>query len=180
MDKRSDEELIRQTLEGKLSAFETLVRRYEKMILAHTSRLLKDQDGAQDATQEAFVRAFKNLKKFDFQRKFKPWLYQIATNYCKDFFKKENRLQKIHAGIPSSEETPLERLIHEERINIVQRALAGLPDIYRIPITGFYLLGLSYNGLVKTLQISANTLKTRMRRGKILLRKELAHVYYSY
>lgn len=180
MDKRSDEELIRQTLEGELLAFETLVRRYEKMILAHTGRLLKDQDRAQDATQEAFVRAFKNLGEFDFQRKFKPWLYQIATNYCKDFFKKENRLQKIHTGIPSSEETPLERLIHEERINIVQKALTGLPEIYRMPITGFYLLGLSYNDLVKNLQISVNTLKTRMRRGKILLRKELAHVYYSY
>ncbi len=177
MDSKSDEELIRQTLDGQLFAFEVLVRRYQNMLFAYTRRLLKNPDAAEDATQEAFIRAFENLKKFDLQRKFKPWLYQIATNYCKDFFKKENRLQKIHLGIPTDEKTHIETVIHEEQKNIVQKALMNLTEIYRFPIVGFYFLGLSYNELSKLSQIPVNTLKTRMRRGRMLLKKELAYVY---
>lgn len=177
MDSKSDKELIQQTLEGKLFAFEVLVRRHQKLLFAYTRRLLKNHDAAEDATQEAFVRAFENLKRFDLQRNFKPWLYQIATNYCKDFFKKENRLRKINSDIPADDETYIETAIHEEKRNIVQKAIMRLPELYRFPIINFYFSGLSCNKLAKVLKIPVNSLKTRLRRGRILLREELIDVY---
>lgn len=180
MDSKSDKELIRQTLGGQLFAFEVLVRRYQKILFAYTRRMLKSHDAAEDATQEAFIRAFESLKNFDHRREFKPWLYQIATNYCKDFFRKENRLQKIQLDIPTNEKSHIETVIQGEQNSLVQKAIMRLPELYRFPLVKFYFFDLSCNELAKLLEIPVNSLKTRLRRGRMLLRKELVNVYQSY
>ena len=81
---------------GDLSAFESVIRRFERQVLLTCQRLLGNVDDAQDAAQETFIRVFKNLSRVDRNRRFEPWLYRIAVNVCRDAWKRRKR----HAAVP--------------------------------------------------------------------------------
>jgi len=169
---KTDAQLILEVLQGNLSSFEAIVKRYQKSIWHHAFRILKDSMAADDATQETFIRAFKNLKNFKQQKSLKPWLYKIATNFCLDYLRKNSRLTSLESQLPflpSEEPSLIEKLIHKETIIHLQKALNGLPAIYLEPLRDYYFAGLSYQTLAQNLDLPINTLKTRIRRGKILL-----------
>ena len=169
---KTDAQLILEVLRGNLSSFEAIVKRYQKSIWRHAFRILKDPMAADDATQETFIRAFKHLNDFKRQKSFKSWLYKIATNFCLDYLRKNSRLTSLESQIPflpSEEPSLIEKLIHKEAIVSLQKALSRLPAIYLEPLSGYYFAGLSYQALAQNLNLPINTLKTRIRRGKIVL-----------
>lgn len=168
---KSDEILVKETLQGFLSSYEFLVKKYQKPILRHAKRYFDNYDDAEDAVQETFIRAFKNLSHFDQKKLFKPWLYQIATNYCLDELRKNIKLTKMPEEIFSEERPIIEKIIEEEDTKRVQKAVDKLPDKYKLPIKGFYFNNHSYENLAKILKLPLNTLRTRLRRGKEILEK---------
>ena len=169
----SEQELIKRAQNGELSAFEELVKKYQKMILGHTLRILKDMEKAKDATQEAFVKAYENIKKFKLGKSFKPWIYKIATNVSYDMIKKDSKVSRMEYEPAEESESFLDRLIHKEQLAILMQAVKGLPEKYRSAINGYYFKELSYKDLALEMNIPINTVKTRLRRGKKLLREEL-------
>src|SRR5512133_3628618 len=84
MDDSADSALILRTLDGDEGAFAELVRRYQAAVWGTVHRLLGNSSENEDAVQEAFLRAYTALRKFDLQYPFGPWVLRIATNYCID------------------------------------------------------------------------------------------------
>jgi len=170
---KSDETLVKETLQGFLSSYEILVRKYQQPITRHTYRYLFNHDDAEDATQETFIRAFKNLHYFNKKQLFKPWLYQIATNYCLDELRKSKKITKLPEEIVSEEKPVVEIIIEEEETKLIHKAVDNLPDKYKLPIRGFYFDNHSYENLARILKLPLNTLRTRLSRGKRLLEQAL-------
>jgi RNA polymerase sigma-70 factor (ECF subfamily) len=172
LSEKSDETLVKETLQGFLSSYEILVKKYQQPIKRHANRYL-DSDDAEDATQETFIRAFKNLNHFDQKKLFKPWLYQIATNYCLDELRKNKKITALPEEIISDEKPVVEKIMEEEETKIIRKAVDKLPDKYKLPIRGYYFDNHSYENLAKILKLPLNTIRTRLSRGKKLLEQAL-------
>jgi RNA polymerase sigma-70 factor, ECF subfamily len=166
---KSDETLVKETLQGFLSSYELLVKKYQLPIKRHAMRYFKNADDAEDAVQETLIRAYKNLHRFDQKKLFKPWLYQIATNYCLDELRKNKKKTVLPEEIISEEKPVVEKIMEEEETKLVRKAVDKLPDKYKLPIKGFYFDNHSYENLAKILKLPLNTIRTRLSRGKKLL-----------
>src|SRR5271157_125333 len=126
----SDEELARQTQAGSLAAFDELVARYEARLYRFARQFCRAEADAQEAVQEAFVRAFQAIEKFDCRRSFAPWLFTIARRKCVDLHRAALPVaDQASAELPGPE-TPAELLEHrEEEQNLWRLARRLLPEL---------------------------------------------------
>lgn len=93
----TDSELVQSSMEGNMEAFRTLVDRYRGQAMALALNILTNSQDAEDACQEAFLRAFRNLHGFDQGRSFKNWFYALLSHHCLDEIRKRKRFfQAIH------------------------------------------------------------------------------------
>lgn len=172
---KSDSLLVEETLKGKLSSFEILLKRYQDKILKRTIHLLGNREDAEDATQETFIRAYKKLDSFKLEMPFSPWIYKIATNYCFDLLKKRKLQEKLSFDVESEEKSLVDQVIQIDQIEKLIIKLRKLPEIYKQPLIGYYFFELDYQDLSRELNMPLNTLRTRLKRGKEMLSKELAY-----
>jgi RNA polymerase sigma-70 factor (ECF subfamily) len=109
-------ELIRAVQQGDQTAFEALVRSYDKSVLGLAMNLLRSPEDARDAYQEAFLRVYKNIHSFRFDCSFYTWLYRIVTNICLDHLRKR-KIRKEEPAMIETSDGPLDRTysIEEER-----------------------------------------------------------------
>ena len=91
MEEILDSELIKQYFKGDEKALDNLVQRYFKQVFFFAKTYVKNDAEAEDITQEVFVKAWKNLHKFEPEKKFKTWLFQITKNTCIDFLRKSKK-----------------------------------------------------------------------------------------
>lgn len=180
MPERSDEQLVVLVLNGNTAAFEDLVRRYEKQIFALAYRLSGDYAESQDMAQEAFLRVYQELSRFDTSRRFFPWMYRVAQNSCLNTLKKRPREQLsedeewrryIANDASVDPAASLERVSRQEAVTA---ALDQLPASYREPLVLKYLSGLSYQEIADQLDLPLSTIETRLFRGRHMLKKLLA------
>lgn len=169
----TDIRLIKSAQNGDLQAFETIVVRYQANILNFTYRKLNDHDNAQDATQETFIRAFKNIKTFDTSKLLKTWLFAIAKNYCNDYIRKNARVQPLIQDYQNDDEDLVESLYRQTRREGVIYALVQVPAIYREPLVSFYWNNSTYAQIASQTNVPLNTIRTRIRRGRQYLAKLL-------
>ena len=94
--KKSDNEIIIQYLNGDKDAFTEIVNRYLKLIYNFTYRLVGNEKVAEDISQEVFLKAWKNIKKFDLEKNFKTWIFSIAKNTAIDYLRKRNIRKNQH------------------------------------------------------------------------------------
>jgi RNA polymerase sigma-70 factor (ECF subfamily) len=134
----SDNELVQRTLAGDGNAFEGIVRRYEERAWWAAYHLLGDGEEARDIAQEAFLRAYKALARFDFGMSFYTWLYRIVVNLSIDALRKRSRmrpanLDDIPGGLaaPPGEERPGDRIENQETAVRVREVLKKLPEKYQ-------------------------------------------------
>ena len=153
-----DAAAIERCLNGDKEAFRYLVERYQKQSVAHAVAILGNREDALDASQEAFIDAFKALKNFDRTRKFYPWFYVLLRNRCYKMTARKRETENI-------EETeilaPREGLPDEERFAL-EKALLTLSKEDREIITLKYLDGLSYEELAERMQIPKGTVMSRL------------------
>lgn len=169
---KTDIELVSETLEGYLASFEVLVRRYQKPIYYRTLNILKRHEAAEDATQETFIRAFTKLNTFDQKRSFHAWIYQIASNFCFDILRKDNKLVPLREDVPTGETNFLEKIVRDEEIRKLKEALSQLPLIYLEPLKLHYFSGFEYRQIANNLNLPLNTVRTRLRRGRLMLARQ--------
>lgn len=173
-----------------LDAFNVLVLKYQDLVYNHACALLGDHHAAEDATQESFIKAFKNLDNFRGDS-FRAWILRITTNTCYDELRKSKRVT-LTALYPENEDgeelespawiidpdpSPHAMLEHKEFSHHMYRMLDELPTKYRSPLTLVDVHGLDYAEAAQALDIPLGTLKSRLARARFLMRCKLSNQF---
>ncbi len=169
-----DFSLIKRFIEGDESTFNTLVQRHKEKVRNIIYITLNNHDLVDDIAQEVFLTVYKNLNNFRFESQFTTWLYRITVNKCKDYLRKM-KIRNIFSPIKDSEEE-LGYTIHPENMDIseiVQKAIAKLPEKLRVPLLLKDIEGLSYQEIAESVQCEIGTVKSRIFRAREGLRELL-------
>jgi RNA polymerase sigma-70 factor, ECF subfamily len=169
--------LTKRFQNSDLTAFEDLIRRYQDRIYNLCRYMLRDPQDAQDAAQDAFLKAYRGIKEFRPEASLYTWVYRIAVNTCLDYKRKSRRdvLKKepIPEDLPSSAPFPAELYESRENTEAIQAALQKLPEKLRIAIVLREIDGLSYEEIAEVLHASVGTVKSRISRAREDLRRIL-------
>ena len=183
--KNNDAELIQRVLEGDDNAFATLVGKYQKQVHALAWRKIGDFHIAEEITQDTFLKAYKKLATLKRPQRFVSWLYVIAANRCSSWLRKKRlktepleqleeidneQLQQAAYSRYVTEEN--ERTTAEAQRDVVKKLLAKLQESERTVITLHYFGEMSCPEIGAFLGVSANTIKSRLRRAQQRLKKE--------
>jgi RNA polymerase sigma-70 factor (ECF subfamily) len=169
-----DRELILRAQRGERQAFSELVCRHQPAVTGMIYRMCGDPQRAEDAAQEAFVRAWQNLKKYKPEHAFRSWLYRIALNAALDSLRRErpaaglDSVQLADSG-PGPEQTAEEH----QRSARVRRAVARLSEPLRIVLILREYQELSYQEIATALEIPVGTVMSRLNTARGRLRTEL-------
>lgn len=170
-----DEQYYIQTvLAGDHEAYRWLVERYQTGLIIYCEQMLRSRADAEDIAQEAFVKAYENLSRYDAKKaRFSTWLYKIAANLAIDFLRKNRRL--IHAdNMERYDQQTIDSSLNRDEIAALQQAIDHLepPKLAEI-IRAYYWEGKSYREIAATFDTTTNTVGTWMRRAKAQLAEEL-------
>jgi RNA polymerase sigma-70 factor, ECF subfamily len=170
--------LIRQVLGGNRDAFRLLVVRYQRPLFRFLGGFGLEQAAAEELAQEAFLRAFRSLSEYDTDKaSFSSWLFTIAKRLAmNETASSRRRAPHVDAGDLDLQVAPLapEALQTEERRGRVRAALRGLPDALRSTMALAYLRELSLDEVARIEGCSVGAIKSRIFRGKQLLRAALS------
>jgi len=170
--------------------FDGLVKRYHRQAYNIAYRLTGNHADAEDLTQEAFVRAFRFFDNYRRDLPFENWLYRIISNLFVDDLRRKPKA-RIHSldapvggdansesqaffEIPDSRENPERVVLHEELDEQIQKALASLPKDFRMTVILADIEGMSYEEISESMGCSLGTVRSRLHRGRKLLRTKLA------
>jgi RNA polymerase sigma-70 factor (ECF subfamily) len=176
----SDSLWVQRTLDGDQQAFGELVTRYERDVFNLAYRMLNERGEAEDAAQEAFMRAYANLDRYDPMRSFKTWLLSITSNHCIDRLRRR-RLTWLsleeplppHPALMSDIPGPEEATLTNERDVFVQELLDQLSPDYRLAVVLRYWYDLSYAEIADMLDTTESAVKSRLFRARQALAKQL-------
>jgi len=179
---KPDAELIVLSQQGDETAFAQLVQRYQNKVYTLAVHLLGDREEGRDAAQEVFIRVYNALPRFRKEADFLPWLYTITANIVRDRWRRQQRekgtirvsLDEMTVELADHRFTPESVLVKKDVRLMVEKAVVSLPWDYRIPILLRHTHELSYEEIADIMKIPLNTVKTRIRRGRLLLKDILA------
>jgi RNA polymerase sigma-70 factor (ECF subfamily) len=172
--------LIRKCLEGQVECYGQLVDRYSARIINLAFAMIGDRHDAEDVAQEAFVRAFRALPKFQRKAKFSSWLYQIALNLCKDYLKAKSRHarsadEEQMAQVDGDPRDQAPRVVLKEELSEKMReSINKLPYFYREAFVLRHLQGLEYEDVAAITGVPADTVRVRAYRAREMLREHLS------
>lgn len=181
---RSEAHLVERAREGELDAFNLLVERYERPLYNLCLRMLSSPQPAEDATQEAFISAYRSLESFH-GGSFKAWLLRIGSNACYDEMRRQrsrpSRSLDAPIGeyertidVPDAGPTPEESAENVELGDVLREAIAGLPPDQRLAIILRDVQGLDYEEIAEATNANLGTVKSRINRARSRLRKVLS------
>lgn len=177
---RSDEELLKLFRAGNASAFDALVHRYEGELFGYLNRYLRNRELAEDTFQTTFMTVYQKAETFEEGKRFKPWLYAIATNQAIDASRKRKRRQTISlenewdngessakAGslrdvLESNNEKPDSSAMMDEKKVQVRKAIDTLPENLRQVLLLAYFHEFKYQEISEVLEIPLGTVKSRL------------------
>lgn len=176
MDERTDEELVKDIQEGSISAFETLVRRYEDRLLSFVYRILENEFDTQEVVQDTFFKVYTVIDQVNPKLKFSSYIFQIAKNAS------ISSLRRRRPSVTLTENTAIEtdekiyeNLARQDESQKIKKAIASLPVKYKKVIELYYFYDLAYEEISRKLKIPINTVRTHLARAKTALHKYLKH-----
>lgn len=177
----ADKKLIQQYLAGDEKSLEILIKRYLKPIYGFVYKNVGNATDAEDITQDVFVKIWKNIKKFDQSKEFKPWIFQIAKNASIDFLRKKKSIpfskfendKGFNALISNMAAAPFNLLEVLNNKGVLAAATEGLPVEYKRVITLYHNDGLNFREISELFSQPINTVKSRYRRAIATLRKNI-------
>jgi RNA polymerase sigma-70 factor (ECF subfamily) len=180
----TDEDLVACALDGDADAFATLVRRYQRRLTAFLGQLVGDLEVARELSQEAFIRAWSALDRFDPRFRFSTWLFRIAHNLGIDQLRRR-RIQTVPLQRQDRDGEDLEVMVadeakdplgHVENVELAARlreAIAGLRPEYRDLVLLRHFGGLSYQQIAELKGMPLGTVKNKLFRAHTVLRNAL-------
>lgn len=171
-----DDDLIQRALaspEGDLRAFEELVRKYQRRIVANCRHITRDPNNAEDLAQEVFVKAFFALRNFERRSSVRHWLQTIKVNHCLNHLKKQQRAVMVDidehedwtppSDVPRNEDRGLEVLAERQ---IIERVLDAMSSTLRVPLVLRDMDDFSYEEVAEMLGIGLSAVKMRIKRAR--------------
>jgi RNA polymerase sigma-70 factor, ECF subfamily len=151
---------------------------YGQDILQLVYSYVRNKNIAEDLTQEIFIKCYKNLHQFNRKAKLKTWLWRIAMNHCKDYLNSWHArnmliLDEQARSASSNKEGVEESVIQKEEDEQLASAVMDLPDLYREVIYLYYFEELTIKDIAYLTHLNQNTVKTRLKRAKQLLKERL-------
>lgn len=177
-----DKHILVWAKRGELDAFEELVRRYEKRVYAVALRSSGSPEDAADIVQEVFLRAWRSIESFRGDSGFSTWLFRITMNMCVDFARHKHSQPQTQSivdeeenerQVPDTAPTPEEHLENRELGRELAAALDEISEEHRRIVLLRDVSGMSYTEIADVLEISEGTVKSRLSRARIALRKVL-------
>jgi RNA polymerase sigma-70 factor (ECF subfamily) len=174
LEEAAERELIGLAQRGDTDAFGQLVIRHQQAVFNIAYRLMGNRQEAEDVAQEAFVKTYQTLDRFDLQRPFAPWLYRITTNTALNWIKR--RRPEVHlderllSDLSNGQEGLASATERSERLRV---AIAALRPNYRAAIELRHFQGLSYQEMSEVLDVPVSGVKSWLFRARSKLRKML-------
>jgi RNA polymerase sigma-70 factor (ECF subfamily) len=178
MEASGDSYDIQRVRAGNVEAYSRLVERYRDMVYTVCIRMLGNEADAEEAAQDAFIKAFRALNDFQEKSKFSTWLYRIAYNQCISVIRKKVKLIDLVDDVPETgtEDTSLsglDTLSREERSKYLQTAIDSLPETDAVVITLFYYEELSLEEIAGITGLSGNNIRIKLHRSRKKIYQEL-------
>jgi RNA polymerase sigma-70 factor (ECF subfamily) len=176
-------ELVNKAQIGDRSAFSILVRTHAQGVQNVVYRMCGDQQLAEDAAQETFIRAWLRLPSFRPKSSLRNWLYRIAVNTAIDMLRKDKRILPNPVEdlrLMDSHPGPEAMVLSDEHTELVQKTVMELPDASRSVLVLREYEGLSYQDIAKTLEIPIGTVMSRLNYARKLLKERLEVSFYTY
>lgn len=176
IDEKSDETLVSEIQDGSITAFEILVRRYQRRLLSYVHHRINDIDEVEDVVQESLFNVYKTIERIDTTRKFSSYIYTITRNTAISYLRNRKREVSLDEVQDLEDDAALyENLEASDRRQEIGDAIGRLDKKYKRMIELYYFEDLSYEEISKTLHIPINTVRTQLLRAKAALRKELPY-----
>lgn len=184
-DDAGDKDLVRRSLQGDDTAFAQLLHRYERGIYNLAVRMVRDPETARDLTQEAMVRVYGSLARYDPIYPFSSWIYRVASNLCIDAIRKRKldtvsldapqtiEGEEVAREIPDHTYAPDRDLEEQERARMLEETLAKLPPAHRLVLVLRHQRDLSYEEIALALNAPIGTVKARIHRARDEFRRLL-------
>jgi RNA polymerase sigma-70 factor, ECF subfamily len=176
MPSPESDDLAAQAARGSRPALEALLDRHADRVHAICRRVVGDPDDALDATQEAMIAIARGVSRFDGRSAFTTWLYRVATNAALDELRRKRRRPQPTAEVPDA--APAAGGFDEAvaaRLD-VDRALAQLPEDFRVAVVLRDLCDLDYATIAEILEIPVGTVRSRIARGRAVLKRSLGNL----
>ena len=181
--------LIHAAQHGDLEAFNSLVLAYQDILFHTALRILSDEDQASDATQDAFISAFRALNSYR-GGSFKAWLLRTVTNACYDELRRKKRrpTTPLEPEMEDGEEmetprwladpsaSPEQLLDQAELEHAIQHCLDGLPTDFKTVVVLADIQGLDYSDVARTVHVPLGTIKSQLARARLRLRECLQSI----
>jgi RNA polymerase sigma-70 factor (ECF subfamily) len=187
-DAPSDEDIARRVLGGELELFEILMRRHNQRIYRSVRPLVRDEAEVEDVMQQAYLSAYSSLRQFQGAARFGTWLVRIAVHEALARLRRSRRQPLLEGDLALAEETrmiaaprsdPRDLAAGQELATLLERAIDGLPAIYRQVFVLREIEGMTTAETAGALETSEDVVKTRLHRAKSMLHGHLAAVAES-
>lgn len=166
------DEFIKKLVKGDEKAFERLVRENQNRVYAVCLNMMKNPHDAQDAAQDAFVKAFRSIRSFKGESRIETWLTKIAVNTCLDMLRSRRETVDIDEQYDLTDgNTPEIEFERGSRREAVREALSRLPAEFRAVVILKYVEDRSYEEIAEMLNINVNTVRTRLFRAREKIKK---------
>ena len=184
----NDINIINLVKKGDSRAFDILVVKYQDRLTYSVYKFCKDLELSQDITQEAFVKAFRNIDKFRGESSFYTWIYRIAINTAKNYFSNKSRgaetynediLDTALSDMSLNSDNPETLLAAEEMKDVVNQAFQNLPDEIRSTLSLREYDGLSYEEIAKVQNCPIGTVRSRIFKGRELINETFSKLGLS-
>ena len=169
----TDQEIIELVKKGEVDEYAHLVDKYYPGLLRYLCTMMNDVDAAEDICQEAFIKAYEKLSKYNSDYKFSTWLYKIGHNTALNALKRKPSLPLLEDPVSDHEETLADKLDKQQQIKLIRKEVGMLPDRYRSVISLHYWQHLTYEQISQIHEVPTNTIKTWLRRAKQELKGKL-------
>lgn len=178
----NERELIARLQKRDEAAFEELIRQYEKKVYTLCFRMCGNSEDAEEAAQDAFLALWRGIDRFRQESSLSTWIYRLATNACIDTLRRRKKQsgsvslddEELFVDAVDTSPQPQETVEHREAQKLLQEGLSSLPEEYRKVLILREIEGLSYTEIAESASIELGTVKSRISRGRSLLRNFLS------
>ena len=178
----NEKELIARLQARDETAFEELIRLYEKKVYALCARMCGNAEDAEEAAQDAFLALWRGIDRFRQESSLSTWIYRLASNACIDLMRRKKKGagsvslddEELFVDAVDTSPQPQETAERRETQRLLQEGLLSLPAEYRSILLLREIEGLSYSEISAALDLELGTVKSRISRGRTLLRNFLS------